>query len=126
MDGRDIRALKPLIPAIDMGRSGRFYLDLGFACRWSNRDMAEYAFGATAFLLHRDYMAVVAQNTVMCLLVSDVQAWWSHVHARRLNDVHGIRYSAVSWDDHGRGEFTIHDPAGVRWRIVQPGPEASA
>lgn len=115
------RALKPWLPAIHMGRSGRFYLDLGFACRWSTAEKAEYACGPVAFILHHDYMAVVAENTVMRLEVDDVEAWWRHAHDQRLNDVHDVKLGAVSWHN-GEGRFTLTDPAGVLWQIVQPAP----
>jgi len=117
------RALKPYVPAYDMGRSGRFYLDLGFACRWATGELAEYACDGLAFILHHDYMAVVAENTIMRLEVDDVDAWWRHAHDRRLNDTYDIKLGAVSWKD-GEGRFTLSDPAGVLWHIVQPKPGA--
>ncbi len=114
-------ALKPWLPAIHMGRSGRFYLDLGFACRWSTPEKAEYACGDVAFILHHDYMAVVAENTVMRLEVDDVETWWRHAHDQRLNDVYDVKLGRVTWQD-GEGMFTLTDPAGVLWQIVQPRP----
>lgn len=114
-------ALKPYVPAYDMGRSGRFYLDMGFACRWATDELAEYACGDVAFILHHDYMAVVAENTIMRLEVDDVAAWWARLHDQRLNDVYGIKLPQLAWRE-GEGRFTVSDPAGVVWHIVQPAP----
>jgi len=113
------QSIKPWLPAINMGRSGRFYLALGFECRWSTPEQAEYACGPVAFILHHDYMAVVAENTVMRLEVDDVEAWWRRAHDQRLNDVYDVRLGKVCWEQ-GEGVFTLTDPAGVLWQIVQP------
>ena len=66
-------------------------------------------------------MAVVAENTVMRLEVDDVETWWRHVHDQRLNDVYDVKLGRVTWQD-GEGMFTLTDPAGVLWQIVQPRP----
>ena len=122
MSDLDTRELKPVVPALDFARSKRFYLDLGFICAWSNARLAEFRHGTTAFLLQDDYMAVVAENTVLVLCVTDVDAWWQHVHDARLVDIYGVRQTRIERQEAGRREFSLTDPSGVLWRIAQHPP----
>jgi len=117
MSGLEPLELKPLLPALNFNRAKRFYMDLGFHCDWSEKDTACLRLDAVAFILHSDYMAVVAENTCMTLEVADVAAWWRHVHGLRLGDVYGVSVSPLSDAGPGRREFTLTDPSGVRWRI---------
>ncbi|QID19620.1 glyoxalase [Nitrogeniibacter mangrovi] len=119
MSRLDAIALLPRLPALNFARSQRFYLDLGFRCVWANATQARFECGATAFLLGDDYMAVVAENTRVQLEVRDVDAWWSHVHDSRLADIHDVRLGPVDTLADGARAFTLTDPSGVLWRIVQ-------
>lgn len=116
MSQLDTAALLPLLPALNFKRSLRFYLDLGFHCEWSDKATACFRQPGAAFLLHSDYMAVVAENTCMVLEVVDVDAWWRHVHDLRVADVYGVRVTPVAKAGTGR-EFMLADPSGVLWRI---------
>jgi len=109
--------LKPLLPALHLDRARRFYQSLGFVCEWNTKEAACLRLGKVAFILHTDYMAVVAANTVMALEVVDVAAWWAHVHDLHLADVYDVRLSPLSDAGSGRREFTLTDPSGVLWRI---------
>ena len=122
MSDLDTLDLRPFVPALDFARSVRFYLDLGFTRRGSNDTLAEFHRGHAAFVLHADYMAVVAENTVLQLEVADVDAWWRHVHEARLVDIYSVRQTPVERQTGGRRGFSLTDPSGVRWRIVGPPP----
>jgi hypothetical protein len=109
--------IKPLLPALNFERAQRFYQALGFTCEWRTKASACLRLGKVAFILHTDYMAVVAANTVMVLEVVDVAAWWAHVHELHLADVYDLTLSPVVDVGAGRREFTLTDPSGVLWRI---------
>ncbi len=119
MSDLDTVELKPWIPALDFARSRRFYLDLGFSCDGVHARLAEFRHGTTAFVLHDDYMAVVAENIILQLSVANVDAWWQHVHDARLVDVYSVTQTPLEASATGVREFTLTDPSGVRWRIGQ-------
>ena len=60
----------------------RFYEDLGFIIAWSSDDLAYVRHGSTSFLLQNFYEKNHAENFMMHLLVTDVEAWWSHVQSQ--------------------------------------------
>ncbi|TVT76350.1 MAG: glyoxalase [Denitromonas halophila] len=119
MPNLDALELKAFVPARNFKRSQRFYLDLGFSCAWASPDLAYFQCGDTAFLLENDYLAIVAENFTLHLLVADVDAWWQRAHDAHLDDVYGVKLTPPEDRPWGMREFTLTDPSGVRWRIAQ-------
>lgn len=119
MPNLDALEIKAFVPARDFKRSQRFYRDLGFTCIWASPDLAHFQCGNTAFLLENDYLAIVAENFTLHLLVADVDAWWQRAHDARLIDVYGVTLSRPVDRPWGMREFALTDPSGVHWRIAQ-------
>ncbi|MBT0963070.1 VOC family protein [Denitromonas iodatirespirans] len=116
----DTLDLKAFVPARDFERSRRFYEALGFTCTWASPDLACFEAGRTAFLLENDYLAIVAENFSLHLLVADVDAWWQRAHDARLADIYGVTLTRPQDRPWGMREFRLTDPSGVTWRIAQP------
>jgi hypothetical protein len=117
MSAPSASALYPWVPARKLERSQRFYQALGFHAEALARDAVLMRLGSVGFVLHGDYMAVVAMNTRMSLQVVDVAGWWQHVQGLHLADVYGIEVGALTTRADGRQGFDLLDPSGVSWRI---------
>ena len=124
MSGRILNAieLKPFVPARDFELSKRFYQDLGFTIRWTDKDLAYVSFGTTAFLLQNFYVKDLADNFMLHLLVEDVDAWWANVQEREIAQKYGVRIVPPQQQPWNMRDFVIIDPSGVLWRIGQNTP----
>jgi len=111
--------IKAFVPARDFALSKQFYQDLGFTIVWSSDDLAYVRHGDTSFLLQNFYVAEHAGNFMMHLLVEDVDAWWQHVQAQRLQSKYQIFLEPPADRSWGLRDFPIGDPTGVLWRIGQ-------
>ena len=117
MSDMTIAEIKAYVPARDFDLSKRFYEDLGFTIVWSSDDLAYVRHENASFLLQNFYVPGHARNFMMHLLVEDVEAWWRHVEARRLQSKYRIMLEPPADRSWGLRDFVITDPTGVLWRI---------
>ena len=111
--------IKAFVPSRDFELSKQFYRDLGFDVAWSSDALAYLRHGNSSFLLQNFYVPVHAGNSMMHLLVEDVEAWWSHVEARGLAAKYGVKVEPPEDRPWGIRDFVVVDPSGVLWRIGQ-------
>ena len=112
--------LKTFVPARDFALSQAFYQALGFKPGWVGDGLAYFSHGEhCAFLLQDFYVKEQAENFVMHLLVEEVDAWWEHIQAARLDERFDTRLIAPQDQPWGIREFMVFDPSGVLWRIGQ-------
>lgn len=115
-----IRAFRPFLPAKDFETSLRFYETIGFHPHRLGETLAELSIGDHAFLLQGYYVKEWAENTVMHVLVNDVQAWWQHLNSLDLAGRFGVQSPAPpraeSW---GLTVAYLFDPAGVLWHFAE-------
>lgn len=119
MDALDTVEIKAFVPARDFPLSRAFYQDLGFTVAFSSDELAYLHHGNCSFLLQNFYVAELAGNFMMHLLVADVDAWWRHVQATGVAERYGVSVGAPQDQPWGMRDFTIVDPSGVLWRIAQ-------
>lgn len=115
-----IRAFRPFLPAKDFETSLRFYEAIGFHAHKLGDTLAELSLGTHAFLLQGYYVKEWAENTMMHVLVHDVQAWWQHINSLDLANRFGVSSPAPprveSW---GLTVAYVFDPAGVLWHFAE-------
>lgn len=115
-----IQSLRPQVPAKDFAASKRFYQDLGFELRRDGSDIAVLALGEFGFLLQNFHASGLAENFVVQLSVSDVDAWWRHIEPLDLARRHGVRPplapKPMPW---GATVLFVFDPSGVLWHIAE-------
>lgn len=117
----DIRAIRPFLPAKDYGTSLAFYGAIGFHAYRLGDTMAELSLGHHAFLLQGYYVKELAENTVMHMLVGDVQKWWRHLASLDLPGRFGTSPpSEPRVEPWGLTVSYLTDPAGVLWHFAQP------
>jgi uncharacterized glyoxalase superfamily protein PhnB len=111
--------IKAFVPARDFALSKQFYQDIGFELAWSSENMAYLHRGNCSFLLQDFYVREHADNFMMHLLVTDVDAWWRHVEARGIVSKYYVAAGPPEDRPWGIRDFTLVDPTGVLWRIGQ-------
>jgi uncharacterized glyoxalase superfamily protein PhnB len=115
-----IRAFRPFLPAKDFRTSLSFYEVIGFEAYSLGETMAELNLGPHAFLLQDRYVKQWAENTVMHVFVTDVQAWWRHIDALDLPSRFAVsRPSPPRVEPWGLVVTYVTDPSGVLWHFAQ-------
>ena len=120
----DIRAFRPFLPAKEFETSLRFYKAIGFEAYPLGETLAELSLGTHAFLLQGYYVKEWAENTVMHVLVEDVDAWWRHIDSLALPRLFDVSPPAPPRvEPWGLTVAYIFDPSGVLWHFAQVTPE---
>lgn len=114
-----IRSIRPFLPAKDFERSLRFYKAIGFDSHKLGDTLAELSLGTHAFLLQGNYVKEWAENTVMHVLVEDVQAWWQYINSLDLANQFGVSPPAPPRvEPWGLTVAYVFDPSGVLWHFA--------
>jgi len=115
-----IRSFRPFLPAKDFETSLRFYEAIGFKAYRLGDTLAELSLGTDAFLLQSYYVKEWAENTVMHVLVNDVQTWWEHIKSLDLANQFGVSAPAPPrvqpW---GLTVAYVFDPTGILWHFAE-------
>ena len=111
--------VRPFLPTRDFDLSRRFYEALGFE-KVLDSEVAIFNAGSGGFILQRQYEQTWAENTMLQLMVDDLDAWWTHVTALDLVAKFGVkppREPALQpW---GLRIAFVFDPSGVLWHVAQ-------
>ena len=120
----EIRAFRPFLPAKEFETSLRFYRAIGFHAYPLGESLAELSLGTHAFLLQGRYVKEWAENTVMHVLVEDVDVWWQHLDSLALNRQFGVSSPAPPRvEPWGLTVAYLSDPSGVLWHFAQTTPK---
>jgi len=112
--------LRPFVPAKDFATSRAFYADLGAKEIWSSNDMVLFQLGGSQFYLQAYYVKDWAENTMLFLMVEDLETLWQELQAKDLvNRYPGIRWKEPTDYDWGLREIHLIDPAGVLWHFAR-------
>ena len=115
-----VLALRPFVPAEDVAKSKRFYQALGFRVTHEDDSVTVLKLEAYSFILTRFYAKAAAENSVVQMLVRDVDAWWQAAQPEMLVATFGVRRprapSVQSW---GSKVGFLFDPSGVLWHIAE-------
>lgn len=113
-------ACRPFLPARDFATSQRFYEVLGFVKELDAPDVAIYRMGASSFLLQKRYQKQWAENSMMQLMVDDLEVWWSRILALELPAKFGVpEPKAPALQPWGLRVAYVVDPSGVLWHVAQ-------
>lgn len=115
-----IRSFRPFLPAKDYQTSLRFYEAIGFRAYPLGETMAELSLEQHAFLLQGHYVKEWAENTMMHVLVDDVQEWWKHIDSLDLTNRFRVSPPAApKAEPWGLTVAYVFDPAGVLWHFAE-------
>lgn len=116
-----VEELRAFLPAKDFATSKAFYVALGFEPVWSSNTLVLFRLGRLSFFVQDYYVKEWAENTMLDLRVSDVDAYWEHLQTLELPQrFPGARSSAPENDAAtGIRRGSLIDPAGVLWHFSQ-------
>lgn len=116
---------RPFLPAKDFDLSKRFYETLGFR-KVLDGEVAIFDAGSGGFILQRYYQKDWAENTMMQLMVDDLDAWWGHISGLDLVRTFGVQPPkppmVQPW---GLRVLFLFDPSGVLWHVAERRPGAA-
>ena len=111
--------VRPFLPVRDYELSKQFYEALGFETV-RDGDVAIFNGGSGGFILQRYYQKDWAENTMLQLMVDDLDAWWKHIDALDLPAQFGVQSpkppAVQPW---GLRVGYVYDPCGVLWHVCQ-------
>jgi predicted enzyme related to lactoylglutathione lyase len=117
--------IRPFLPTKDFDLSKRFYEALGFE-KTLDDEVAIFRAGSGGFLLQRHYHPEWASNSMMQLMVDDLDAWWSHIAALDLPGNFGVPPpSPPKVQPWGLRIAFVVDPAGVLWHVAERRPNVT-
>ncbi len=112
--------LRAFLPAKDFAVSHAFYEALGFEAHGVSPQLTHFQLGPFAFLLQDFYEQKFAENLMMHLMVEDVNAWWAHINALKLDERFPVPPPTPPQDEPGGLRICyVYDPAGVLWHVAQ-------
>jgi uncharacterized glyoxalase superfamily protein PhnB len=112
-------AARPFLPTKDFEVSKAFYEALGFT-KLLDGEVAIFGVGASAFILQRYFQKEWAENSMMQLMVDDLDAWWAHIQALDLPGRFPVQPpKPPAMQPWGIRVAYVYDPAGVLWHIGQ-------
>jgi uncharacterized glyoxalase superfamily protein PhnB len=111
--------IRPFLPTRDFDVSKRFYEALGFE-KVLDSEVAIFNTGSGGIVLQRHYQAAWAANTMLQLLVDDLDAWWKHIESLDLAARFGAQApKPPAMQPWGLRTAYVYDPAGVLWHVAQ-------
>ncbi|MGH8213313.1 MAG: VOC family protein [Rhodanobacteraceae bacterium] len=111
--------IRPFVPTKDFDLSRRFYEALGFE-KVLDGDVAIFNAGSGGFILQRHFDEGWAGNSMMQLMVDDLDAWWTHIEALDLPRNFGVPVPREpTMQPWGLRVAYVTDPAGVLWHVAQ-------
>jgi uncharacterized glyoxalase superfamily protein PhnB len=111
--------IRPFVPAKDFDRSKQFYETLGFN-KVLDGEVAIFNAGSGGFILQRHYQREWAENSMLQLMVDDLDAWWAHIEALDLPSKFGVQPpKPPAMQPWGLRMAYVYDPCGVLWHVAQ-------
>jgi catechol 2,3-dioxygenase-like lactoylglutathione lyase family enzyme len=111
--------LRAYLPAQDFAVSHAFYEALGFEPHSLGPQLTDFQLGTFAFLLQDFYEQRFAENLMMHLMVENLDAWWSHINALKLDERFPVPPpTAPKVEPWGLRICYVYDPSGVLWHVA--------
>jgi hypothetical protein len=111
-------SLEPFVPSgSNFEGSKQLFVELGFTINWDAGDYIGFQKDDCKFILQKYVNKEFAENFMISVMVSDVDAFWNEVNEKKLPEKFGIRLGKPTEQPYGR-EVNIIDIAGVCWHFV--------
>jgi uncharacterized glyoxalase superfamily protein PhnB len=115
-----VLALRPFVPAKDLALCTRFYQAVGFRVTLQEAGLAVLKSGSFSFILKDFYAKEVAENTMLQMMVRDVDGWWREADPAGLVAEFGVRAPrAPAMQPWGLRVGFFTDPSGVLWHVAE-------
>lgn len=111
--------IRAFLPTQDLDLSKRFYEALGFE-KVLDDEVAIFNAGSGGFILQRYYQKQWAENSMMQLMVDDLDLWWAHIERLDLVKRFGVQAPrAPAMQPWGLRVAYVVDPCGVLWHVAE-------
>jgi hypothetical protein len=111
--------VRPFVPTKDFDLSRRFYEAIGFE-KVLDGEVAIFNAGSGGFILQRYYQKEWAENSMLQLMVDDLDAWWAHIDGLDLASRFGVQPpKPPAMQPWGLRIAYLCDPCGVLWHVAQ-------
>lgn len=111
-------SLEPFVPSgSDFEGAKELFKALGFEIKWDAGDYAGLQKEGASFILQRLNNKEFAENFMISIGVSDIEAFWKEVNEKRLAEKFGVKFSPPAKQPYGT-EVNMIDKAGVCWHFV--------
>lgn len=111
--------VRAFLPSRDLEESKAFYRALGFDVVFDG-DVVILQLGRSQFILTSYFDQAYAENSMMQVLVDDLDGWWSRITSLDLARTFGVRApKAPAHQEWGLRVAFVTDPAGVLWHFTQ-------
>lgn len=120
MSALSVASLSPFVPSgADYAASRKFFAELGFEELWSSGDCTGFKNGEGQFILQHFADKQFAENYMVSIAVTDLDAWWATIGEKKLDQKFpGVRFNPPKNFPWGR-EIHFIDLAGVCWHVRQ-------
>jgi hypothetical protein len=111
--------IRPFLPAKDFELCKQFYEAIGFE-KVLDGEVAIFNAASGGFILQRYYQKDWAENTMLQLMVDDLDAWWAHIVELDLASRFGVQPpKSPAMQPWGLRTAYVYDPSGVLWHVAQ-------
>ena len=115
----EILSIEPFVPSgTHFEKSKQFFQELGFNINWDSGDLIGFEKNGCKFILQKYDSPIFAENFMLSVKVTDVEAFWKDVVEKKLPEKYGIRIGKPTLQPYGK-EVNIIDIAGVCWHFVE-------
>jgi hypothetical protein len=112
-------SLEPCVPSgVNFEGSKQLFLELGFSINWDNDGYIGFQRDECRFILQKYDVVEFAQNFMLSVKVTDVEALRNSLIDKQLVEKYGIRIGKITRQPYGM-EFNLIDIAGVCWHFVE-------
>ena len=114
-----LQECRPMLPAINLARSLRFYSELGFRAKMLDASVAEVAQDAVRFLI-KETTSSNASRPLMVVTVRSLTEWWIKISLLNLPARYEVRAPREPvYETWGEKVGYLHDPSDVTWHFVE-------
>jgi uncharacterized glyoxalase superfamily protein PhnB len=111
--------IRSFLPCKDFDLSKRFYEAIGFD-KVLDSEVAIFNSASGGFILQRYYQKDWAENTMLQLMVDDLDKWWTHIVGLDLPGQFGVPPPKPPvMQPWGLKVAYLIDPTGVLWHVCQ-------
>jgi hypothetical protein len=111
--------VRPFVPTKDFDLSKQFYEAIGFEKVWDG-EVAIFHAGSGGFILQRHYQKEWAENSMLHLMVDNLDAWWNHLLSLDLPSRFGVSApKPPAMQPWGLRVAYLVDPGGILWHVAE-------
>lgn len=111
------KKIRPFIPSIDFETSKSFYMDLGFETTYEEEKMVILTSGDVGFFLQDYYQKEWANNTMIQLFVSNLEAFYDVANSLKYK-YKTMKIKPIFTAHYGK-TFHLIGPAGELWHMME-------